>query len=110
MSKAPSFSARYGGPYSTSTSFVDRPALSFGGGCSRQSSTVDSFTRNNKPVSMQYKLSDGPPTISDADRIAKVSDVDIAMKSYDDRYFSRADYWVNSPSTVTAAKVPTPSL
>ena len=33
-------------------------------------------TRNNKPVSMQYKLSDGPPTISDADRRAKNLNID----------------------------------
>ena len=43
-------------------------------GSSSTSSNVN--TRNNKPVSMQYKLSDGPPTISDADRRAKNSNVD----------------------------------
>ncbi|PWA41706.1 hypothetical protein CTI12_AA551560 [Artemisia annua] len=55
--KAPSFSATV------------RP------GSSSTSSNVN--TRNNKPVSMQYKLSDGPPNISDADRRAKDSNVDV---------------------------------
>ena len=54
--KAPSFSA------------IVKP------GSSSTSSNVN--TRNNKPVSMQYKLSDGPPNISDADRRAKNSNVD----------------------------------
>ncbi|PWA66998.1 hypothetical protein CTI12_AA323100 [Artemisia annua] len=55
-SKAPSFSA------------IVKP------GSSSTSSNVN--TGNNKPVSMQYKRSDGPPTISDADPRAKNSKAD----------------------------------
>ncbi|GKE52873.1 hypothetical protein Tco_1488029 [Tanacetum coccineum] len=62
MSDAPGISQANQRPRSTSFSY------------SSSSSSSNINTRNNnKPVSMQYKLRDGPPGISDADRRAKNS-------------------------------------
>nr|GEY51046.1 hypothetical protein [Tanacetum cinerariifolium] len=60
----------------------DAPGLSQANQRPRSTSSYSSLSsssskintrNNNKPVSMQYKLSDGPPGISDADQRAKNS-------------------------------------
>nr|GEX79288.1 hypothetical protein [Tanacetum cinerariifolium] len=63
MSDAPGLSQANQRPRSTSSSYSS----------SSSSSSNINTRNNNKPVSMQYKLSDGPPGISDADRRAKNS-------------------------------------